>query len=889
MIEPIHPPAPGPGVAGPWQRLEELFAGARELPPSERDAFLDTACGGQPELRGEVEAMLGSASEACALAIESWLLTGITFPPAPAPERAGAYRLVSLLALGGMGEVWLGEREGGGFEQKVAVKLLRPGLTTPDLAARFGRERQILARLAHPLIVPLLDGGVTEDGRPYLVMQHVEGLPITEHCQARNLPTTERLRLLAAVCRAVQHAHTNLVVHRDLKPSNILVAADGEPRLLDFGIAKLLAPEGEQVPGATAPRMVWGTPERTAPEQLYGEPVTTATDVYGLGVLLVELLTGRLPRLLTPAGDAPAGEKTSDEPPAPRLRGDLERIAAKALDSVPARRYASAGQLGEDLERYLAGQPVLAQPDRWSYRARKFLRRHLAATLAAAVAAGAILAFGITSGLQARRIAAERDRATAEETKAKQVVDLLVGLFDETDPDKGAEGDTLAVGEFLARARERVGQVRGQPELQARLEQVLGEIHHARSQFEEAAQLFGRARDHQAAHAGEDDPFALDLAGDHAFAMLAISDRRAADRLLRDLLPRQRRVLGPEHLEVSETLQRLSVVVGGEEGERFAREALAIEQRRRPANRHWLASAYSGVGAAGIRSGDLASAAAAYRQTADLYAAEYGPEHPSTLTALSNLANSLSDLDEQEALYRRLIPLSRRIFGPVSAPVAHRLSFLGLNLSKQGRFAEAEALLDESIALWRGIGGADHQSLAVAEVYLVRVLDLTDRPEEALAAADHVIAVAARPEVADPWLLAHGRTLRARTLLHQGRRVEALAAARGALEALGEDGSRRPALSDALLALGFALLESGAPAEALPHLEQALSLRLSITPEEDPRVGEVRCALGRTLAALGRTAEAQDHLRTALPSFEAWPHAHRLDVAACREALRLRG
>ncbi|HEX4955499.1 MAG TPA: tetratricopeptide repeat protein [Thermoanaerobaculia bacterium] len=883
LIEPIRPSL---GAESRWHRLEALFAGASELPAAEREAFLDTACGSEPDLRTEVEAMLASAGEACALAIETWLLTGVTSPPAPAPERAGVYRLVSLLAQGGMGEVWRGKREGGEFEQEVAVKLLRPGLSRPDLAARFRTERQILARLSHPLIVPLLDGGVTDDGRPYLVMPHVPGLPITEHCQRHELPAAQRLRLLAAVCRAVQHAHANLIVHRDLKPSNILVTPEGEPRLLDFGIAKLLAPEGEEVPGATAPRMVWGTPERTAPEQLFGEPITTATDVYGLGVLLVELLTGRLPRPPGGANDdsAPAPEHGPALPADLGLSGDLERIAAKALDPDPARRYASAGQLGEDLERYLAGQPVLAAPDRWAYRARKFVRRHLAATLAAAVAAGAVLAFGVTSTLQTRRIAAERDRATAEEARARKAVDLLVGLFREADPRTGPGGDTLDVGELLARARERVAQLADQPALQARLEQVLGEIHRSRSRYAEAVELFRHARDLQIGLAGPDDPFALELASEHAWALFFTSERRLSERLLRELLERQRRVLGAEHLEVSETLQRLSAIAGGEEGARLAHEALAMEQRRRPTDRLSLASAWAGVGGAGLRSGDLASAATAYRQAAEIYRVEYGEDHPATITALSNLATSLTDLAEQEALYRRLIEVSRRKLGPLSAPVGDRLSYLGLNLSKQGRFAEAEALLEEGLAVWRQVGGPDHERVATTEVYLARLLDRRDRRDEALAATHHARAVARSPEVADPWLLAIASTQHARTLLHAGRPAEALVAARESLAALGADTSRAAVRADALLVLGLALLESATPAEALPHLEQALALRLAITPAQDPRVGEVRCALGRTLTALGRGAEAADARRSGLASFEGWSMAHPRDVTACRGA-----
>ena len=864
-----------------WDEIVEIFARGIELAEADRAGFLDVACAGCAGLRSEVEAMFASAGDSRALRVETRLLDGFGLPPFEEGRNVGAYRLLSLLGRGGMGEVYLGQREGGEFEQRVAVKLLRAGLLLPEMAARFRAERQILARLVHPHIVPLLDGGVSDDGRPYLVMQHVEGVPITEHCEKRQLPPADRVRLLATVCRAVQHAHANLVVHRDIKPSNILVTADGEPRLLDFGIAKLLVADEGGSSDATEAQLVFMTPERAAPEQRRGEPISTATDVYSLGVLLVELLTGRLPRV-APA-DGPAGGGAAELLRGRTLRGDLERIAAKALDPDPARRYASAGQLGEDLERWLAGQPVLAQPDRWTYRSRKFMRRHLAATIAAAAAVSALLAFAVTATLQARRIAAERDRASAEEAKATQVVELLVSLFEETDPEHGS-GDTLPVGEFLAQARQRVAKLRDQPDLQVRLERVLAQIYEARSHYDEATELYSHARDLQTARAGPDDPLALDLGSELAYIMAMSSDRKAAEKLMRELLVRQRRVLGPGHRQVSEMLQTLSVVIKGEEGERLAREALAIERARVPPQAKLLAGALSGVGAARIRAGDLPEAAALYRETAAIYRREYGEEHPATITALSNLATATTDPAEQEALYRRVLAASRRMYGPDSAQVGDRQSYLGLALGKSGKLEEAESMLRQAVATWTRVGGSEHERTATSEVYLARILDSRGKTAEALGAAEHAAAVARSPEVDDPWLLSISQCQRAKTLVRAGRASEAVPAAREAVDALGPDTSRVAVLADARLALGLSLTSAGAPAEALDALEGALELRLRSAKEDDPRIGEVRCARGRALAAL-RRAEALDELRRGVASFAGWPAAHPVDVAACRSAL----
>jgi serine/threonine-protein kinase len=350
-----------------------------------------------------------------------------------APRRLGAWRLVARLGEGGMGEVWRAEREEGGFAQPAALKLVRAGLASAHVIARFELERQVLARMRHASIATLLDGGVAEDGRPWFAMELVEGAPLTTYVRDRAPGIEETLRLFLAVCSAVDFAHRSLVVHRDLKPSNILVTPSGDVKLLDFGLAKLLEPDLD--PRLTRTEMRALTPAYAAPEQVTGEPVTTATDVYALGVLLFELLAGELPHVRRAIGAALAAEVSREtvERPSARLRrsggdarrarrleGDLDTIVLQALHRDPARRYPSAAALAEDLRRHLDGQPVAARRDSARYRAGKFVRRHRVGLAATALVAASLVAGLSVALVQARRARQEADRARREAEHARE-------------------------------------------------------------------------------------------------------------------------------------------------------------------------------------------------------------------------------------------------------------------------------------------------------------------------------------------------------------------------------------------------------------------------------------------------------------------------------------
>jgi tetratricopeptide (TPR) repeat protein len=455
---------PSPAFA----RVRELVERAHALDPDARRLLLDLECAGDGELRREVEALLRAAARSHGF---------LERPPAVAPassggaERAepgagariGPWVLSRPIGSGGMGTVFLASRADGEFEQRVAVKLIRSEHDTRDVLRRFRTERQLLASLDHPGIARLLDGGSTDDRRPYLVMEYVEGEPIDRFCQRRELGVRERVELFAKVCDAVAHAHKCLVVHRDLKPGNVLVTEEGEPKLIDFGIAKLLAPDpasGSQstldLTGAGLRRL---TPGYASPEQVRGDPVTTASDVYSLGVLLYELLAGARPyriesteptailRVVCESEPPPPSGAARDEERARLLRGDLDAIAMKALRKEPDRRYRTVDQLAEDLRRHLGGRPVLARPDTVRYRTGKFVRRHRWSVLAASAALVALVA-GLAASLSLY-LRSERERVRAER-RFEDVRELATGLlFDVHDKIRDLSGSTEA-REFIA-------------------------------------------------------------------------------------------------------------------------------------------------------------------------------------------------------------------------------------------------------------------------------------------------------------------------------------------------------------------------------------------------------------------------------------------------------
>jgi len=410
--------------------VKTVLSEALDLETGRRRQFLDSACEHDADLRAEVDLLLAHQVDSENDAIEECAADAARFRLAQdvtrIGSRIGAYKIVREIGHGGMGTVYLGERDDKQYRQQVAIKLINPGLGGETIRRRFHNEMQILADLNHPNIARLFDGGQTADGVPYLVMEYVEGSPINHYCNDRNLSTEQRLKLFCTVCDAVQYAHQHLVIHRDIKPGNILVTSEGLPKLVDFGIAKLLD-NGKSIPDATATVMPFMTPQYASPEQVYGLSATTATDIYSLGVVLYELLTGRSPyRLKSRVPHELAQAILDQEPQRQRLKGDLDNIVLMAMRKEPQRRYASAQQFAEDIHRHLDGLPVRARQDTFSYRAGKFIRRRKLAVAAAALILLTLLVGIITTAWQARVARAERARAERRFNEVRQLANSIV-------------------------------------------------------------------------------------------------------------------------------------------------------------------------------------------------------------------------------------------------------------------------------------------------------------------------------------------------------------------------------------------------------------------------------------------------------------------------------
>lgn len=796
------------GAERPWREIDALFQRALDMEPDDRVAYLDKACAGDRELRASVERLLraeASSSDFLATPVEvACQLDWVDILPPPgerrAPrepdrrgERIGPYRVVRELGRGGMATVYLAERADGQWEQQVALKVVRRGLDTDDVVRRFHAERQILSSLNHPHIARLLDGGTTDDGLPFLVMEYVSGTPITENCDASSLSIERRLALFCDVGRAVQYAHRNLVVHRDLKPSNILVDQDGGARLLDFGIAKLLDPAADDPRTRTGLQLL--TPQYASPEQVRGDPVTTASDVYQLGLLLCELLAGRRPydvRALSPAQieaqiadaepippsalvdeDAARRRGLGRERIARRLRGDLDTIVLTAIRKEPDRRYSSAEALVQDIERYLGGLPIAARPDSRRYKLVKWIGRHRSATLASAAGVVLLVGWGVTATMQSRTVARERDRVRAEARRTAEVRDFLGGLFEASDPFlvSARPADSITARELLDAGAKRLQELEREPALRAELAFTMGMTYSRLGVQDRARELLREALELHLDLEGESsasvarDLFELGLAEDDLHRSIALLERSLA--VAED-------ALGPADLLVAEVLTNLAQKVGYRAASQTPRvqamfdRALTILRNHPDAPRSQYAytlkmSAY-GKGdvvtmeevlainreiygdvhpvvaaslsdlALTVEATDPERAEALLTEALGIDEALLGEAHPTTRIILSNLAavkRDRGDLEGAVSLYRRALALER----PHQPESRRGLGFitygLGVSLHGLGRHDEAEPYLRETVQALGEALSEDHLLVFRASTALARCVRIQGRLPEA--------------------------------------------------------------------------------------------------------------------------------------------------------------
>lgn len=709
-----------------WQKLQLIFEKAVELPVELRADFLDDACEGDDELLKRVQKLLLADVESKEQESEFLSLELVDSDKKLIGTTIDGWKIIKLIGSGGMGSVFKVERKQSDFKQFSALKIVKKGLDSDSVVSRFRQERQILAKLNHPNIAKLFDGGITEDGRPYFVMELVEGIPINSYCDEQKLTIAERLKLFRQACHAVHYAHKNLVVHRDLKPSNIIVDKQGRLKLLDFGIAKVLS--GSQSAELTVTGVQLHTPAYASPEQLCGETITTASDIYALGILFYELLSGRRPfelnrspkefrdlvltaQPLKPSDaitlSAILDKQASIEPKsvilnryqqqaelatlekittergskAKKLRktlaGDLDTICLTAMHREPERRYASANEMAEEIKRHLSGMPILARPDSSLYRLNKFLKRHRAAAMVGCIGFILVIALSLVHTIQ---LTEQRDLAILERQKAEEVMDFLIGLFEVSDPSE-SKGETITARDLLDSGSKQIqSQLSSQPQVQQSLQRVLGEVYYKLGIESHAKQLLSETLKSQVALLGEKH---LDVAKTQK-ALAVLHQERAeyeqAETLFQQALKTQRELLSVENFELVKTINAIGF----------------FEQTR----------------------SNFDAAEANYFEALDIAKRITSLDHPQVAELMENLGGIyriLDRYDNAEKLLRDALQMNDRLYqsGP-HLQISESKRELAILLKEMGRYEESKELFLAVIESLTKILGPDHRSVGIA-------------------------------------------------------------------------------------------------------------------------------------------------------------------------------
>ena len=855
--------------AARWDRIQAVFHDVTDLAEPARRARLDEMCDDDAALRDEVLALLdedargGSLLEGSVADVAERVLGDDALPRTP----FGAYHVTGMLGEGGMGVVYLAERDDLG--SRAAVKILRDAWLSPARRARFASEQRTLAQLGHPSIARLFDAGTLADGTPWIVMEYVDGVPLTTYCDAHASTVAERLTLFRAVCDAVQHAHGHAVIHRDLKPSNILVTAAGEAKLLDFGIAKQL--DRVDAPAdATRTGLRLMTPAYAAPEQLRGDGVGVHTDVYALGVVLYELLAGRLPFDL--AGRTPGEAEAlilEQEPPRPsvvrrtggraggRWRAswdDLDVLCLTAMHKDPARRYRTVDALARDVDRYLRGEPLEARRDTVGYRLRKFVGRHRRAVGAAALvlaAAVALVAF------YTARLTTARNAAVAEAARTTRIQRFMLNLFQGGDEAAGP-ADSLRVVTLVDRGVQQARALDAEPLVQAEVYATLGSLY----------QKLGR----------------LD----------------GADSLLRTALDRRRALEGPAHPDVGESLVALGLLrldqAKYEEAERLVREGRAVIRARLGPDDPAVVQATDALGRVLEERGSYDAAVAVLDTAVRLHMAAADTATPELAASLRELASVhfyAGHFAVADSIDRRVLTMSRRFYGDRHPFVAADLVNLGAVQHEQGHYAEAERYYRQALAISRAWYGEDHFETAAKLTMLGRTLVYEERPDEAVALLREALAIRERVYGPNHPDVASTVNELGNIAVQRGRYDEAEAAFERMLAIY------RAAYGENHYLLGTAISNLGSVASARKdnvraerRFREALAIYGRTLPPDHLNVGIARIKLGRSLLRQGRFAEAaveslagHDIVAKQADASVSYLKAARADLAAAYDSL----
>lgn len=882
-----------------------LLRAALEIETGSREEWIERHCGDDPALADAVRRLLAGQPQGLldedARAVAARLVAQDEEEPfLPPGSRIGEWTVLAALAHGGMGSVHLAERSGDGFRQRGALKLIKRGMDSSAVLARFRRERQILSRLEHPHIARLLDGGMSADGRPWFVMEYVEGLNLRQWLVAEEPGLDRRIEVFLQLGAALAHAHQHLVVHRDIKPENVMVGPDGNARLLDFGIAKLLEDDATD---ATRTRERFVSRAYAAPEQIEGEDATTATDVYQLGVLLFEMLTGaRFDRGHTQTSGSSwltratplDGDRTRRRIPAARLRGDAGIIVARAIDADPGRRYATIEAFCADVRAWREGRPITARPDTFGYRLRRFVGRHRVASAAVLVALGAILAGSSLAFWQARKAAEEARVARAAQA-------FLSSVFEASAPDAAA-GERVTARELLDRASQRIdGELADQPRLRGEMQLTLGRLYAQLGQYPQAAALLTAARATLAT--GDGATWAgLELAGvlreldqlDEAAALIepaldtrdpALQGRARIERaLVQEAQGRMDAALTDARTALRIDLAR-GTTARAEQARDRQTEALLLARNARFDEAATafdqaiaIASAVHGdrdtrvaqmrndYAVALVGQGRASAAEAQLRMALEVRRERLGNDHPAVAETLQVLGGSLRQqarLDDADAALEEALRIQRQVFGERHPVVANTLNSLGMLEFARRHPAEAEARFREALSIWNALDQGDTPGAATTANNLASVLLQSGRYDEAEPLSQHALDVHLKLLGEHHPVVMSDLNSLAQLELRRGKLARALAYSERAIAIV--DAGAVAAREGAYVRLAWAnlLAHAARSDEALTQIDKVIAALGAIDANE-PRLTLASAVRADALLGLQRFDEAEALAREVL-------------------------
>ncbi len=813
-----------------WAKLQSVFNEVVEHPLTERAAVLASACGGDEELRQEVEELLAIDQGS-----EDHLRDAIGGAVADVVEGQrskmlgaviGAYRITRILGHGGMGTVFLGERADKQFEQRVAIKLVEQMALHPQLRQRLRSERQILAHLEHPYIARLIDGGETKEGIPYLVIEYIEGKPIDEYCNDNQLSIPQRLALFEKVCSAINYAHRHLIVHRDIKPANILVTGDGTPKLLDFGIAKILSPETiGHTAAVTRVQDRLLTPEHASPEQVLGRTITTATDIYALGVLLYHLVCNRSPYANSNSTSIGLQRAICNEdPPRPsglfrtaevaatsndkfdpgavaakcgttvqrlrrQLAGDIDAIILKAMRKEPEQRYASAEQIIEDLRRQRTGQPVIALQGGRRYRAAKFLRRNSLGVSLALVIAISLVGFAMTMALHAKRMSEQRDLAAIARDRAEQVSSFLVNIFSAADPYQ-AQGKEITAKELLERGADRIrNDLTQQPEVRAQMLESIGYAFQRQELPERAIPLLEQALEIRRNSGKPPDTLLATSMTNLATALRGAGKTASAEGYYRQALELNRALFGEDHDRVAQVMRELARLLfeghsNLNEAEQLMKRSLQIYRKQFGDEHAEVASTLIELGNLSVWKDDLAAAEEYQREALHICQLKYPRTHPDYAEAVGSLGLTLvrrGKVTEAQGLLTEALELQRKVFGATSPRVIRSLDALASVHEQRKEYPKAIQLVEESLRITRETRGTQHYETGYLLDSLAKLYLKTQDLKKARATIDEALSIYKQTLPEDHLYIASSQQTLGEILLAAGKAREAEVPLRAAI------------------------------------------------------------------------------------------------------------